>query len=108
MRLPWIAPLIAPLAGCGAGSHTAATHLPDGAGPVRATYVVSAPVLKIRGTQKACDAILSSAPPAGCFGPCRRTAWALVAVANRSTVRAIRQRYGDVIISAWLRRSGRE
>ncbi len=197
MQRLWIAPLIALLAGCGAGTHTATTHLPDRAGgPAQATYVVSAPVLEMRGIQKACDAILSSAPPTGCsgvkvtgyafahlpgvvrygsvgwqtpmlrltgrwnghalvvsrvaettagqsapgapsrclvaprgrgealvrrmahddaagirlmaFGPCGRTAWALVPVANPQTVHAIRQRYGDVIISAWLRRSGRE
>jgi hypothetical protein len=195
VRLLRTTPLVALLAGCGAGTHTAATRLPDRAGPVRATYVVSAPVLEMRGTQRACDAILSSAPPTGCsgvtvtgwdfahlagvvrygsvgwqtpvlrltgrwnghalvvsrvtetkvappapgapgrclvrprprgealarrmahdnaagiqlmaFGPCGRRAWALVPVANRSSVRTIRQRYGDVIVSGWLRRARR-
>ncbi len=197
MRRLWSMPLIVVLAGCGAGSHPATTQLPDRAGPVRATYVVSAPVLEMHGTQTACDAILTSYPPAGCsgvpvrgydfahipgvvryggmgwqtpvlrltgrwdghalvvsrvaatttgqappdapdacragphprgealarriahdaapgmrliaFGPCGRTAWVLVPVADRSTVRAIRLRYGKgVIVDGWLRRARRQ
>jgi hypothetical protein len=193
MRRLWSMPLIAVLAGCGAASHTATTRLPDRAGPLRTTYVVSAPVLKVHGLQEACDAILTSYPPAGCsgvavrgydfahlpgviryggigwrtpmlrltgrwnghvlvvsrvasthtghappgapagcpavprprgealarrivhdesagmplmaFGPCGRTAWVLVPVADRSTIQAIRQRYGTgVIVRGWLRR----
>jgi hypothetical protein len=196
MRGLWSLPLIVVLAGCGGASHTATTQLPDRAGPVTATYVVSAPVLRVHGVQTACDAILTSNPPAGCsgvpvsgydfahvpgvvrygargwqtpvlrltgrwsgralvvsrvsgttagqappaapqrcaarprprgealvrriandesagmqliaFGPCGRTAWVLVPVANRATVRAIRLRYGrDVIVGGWLQRSRR-
>jgi len=63
-----VALLAGVLAGCGGTGQAVAGHSDRPAIPAHAIYTVAAPVLHRGGAQTACNAILTSYPPAGCSG----------------------------------------